>query len=197
MHRQPSNPNHIFGETKPGATRRRHNRCHGFTRGNKYAAGAHGNALPDFPDRAGHVRVLKIIGEHPGHIPSAEVCHQEIIVNTGAFTTRGVQLVGKGVDTVKVAIVPKDAASWLLNRSCNGKLRSLRVCRSSLGQGWLAHTYLTSATLSQCEWNSGHGQKQNQITCASNKMRIDGGINVLFDLSGPFGYCSEVVEHSS
>ena len=28
-------------------------------------------------------------------------------------------------------------------------------------------------------------------------MRIDGGINVLFDLGGPFGYCSEVVEHSS
>jgi hypothetical protein len=28
-------------------------------------------------------------------------------------------------------------------------------------------------------------------------MRFDGGINLLFDLGDPFGYCSEVVEHSS
>src|SRR4029077_7844341 len=120
---------------------------------------ARGNSLPDFPGSAGHVRVLKIIGEHRGHIPSARVCHQKIIINMGVFTSRGVLLVGETVDTVKVAIVPKDhPTSWPLNGGGNGKLRSLRVRRSPLGHGRLAHTYLTSATLSQCEWNSAHSQ---------------------------------------
>ncbi len=158
MHRQPGNLDLVFSETKRGATRRRHHWCHGHTTVNKYATVARGNSLPDFPGGAGHVRILKVIGKHRGHIPSARVCHQETIVNMVDFTNRGVLLVRQAVDTVKVAIVPKDPASWPLNGGGNGKLRSLRVCRSSLGQGWLAHTYLTSATLSQCEWNSGHGQ---------------------------------------
>ena len=32
----------------------------------------------------------------------------------------------------------------------------------------------------QCEWDRADSHKQNQIKCASNKMRFDGGINLFF-----------------
>jgi hypothetical protein len=34
--------------------------------------------------------------------------------------------------------------------------------------------------LRQCEWNGADGHKQKQVKCASDKMRFDGGINLLF-----------------
>src|SRR5205807_1270367 len=44
----------------------------------------------------------------------------------------------------------------------------------------ISYASLGRVALRQCEWNGAHGHKQKQIKCASNKMRFDGGINLLF-----------------
>ena len=59
----------------------------------------------------------------------------------------------------------------------SGQLRHIWVARR------ISHAPLGSpatAGLCQCKGDGAHGHKQKQIKCASNKMRFDGGINLLF-----------------
>jgi hypothetical protein len=44
--------------------------------------------------------------------------------------------------------------------------------------GWFGSA--ATARLRQCEWNCADDQKQKQVERASNKVRFDGGINLLF-----------------
>jgi hypothetical protein len=48
-----------------------------------------------------------------------------------------------------------------------------RIGHASLGNP-------ATAGLRQREWDHAHGDKQKQIQCASDKMRFDFGINLLF-----------------
>jgi hypothetical protein len=41
---------------------------------------------------------------------------------------------------------------------------------------------LDCVALRQCKWNGANGNKQKKIKRASDKMRLDGGINLLFHL---------------
>jgi hypothetical protein len=44
----------------------------------------------------------------------------------------------------------------------------------------ISHAPLDNVALRQREWNGAHGHKQKQLKGASDKMRFDSGINLLF-----------------
>src|SRR4029453_19425576 len=57
-----------------------------------------------------------------------------------------------------------------------GARRSLLV----RGGVWVGPASLRSVPLRQREWDHADGHKQKQIKCASEKMRFDGRVNLLF-----------------
>ena len=105
---QSDNLDHVFTKTKI-APKKSNYRRHCHAPGNQRAAVAFGHALPNFPGRAGNVGILQIVGKDRCHIPSGAAGHVEIVINTGelAFAQRGVALVSKPVDAIKVPVIPK------------------------------------------------------------------------------------------
>ena len=104
---QPGNLDPVFTKTKM-APKKSNYRRHCHAAGYQRAAVAFGDALPNFPGRAGNDGILQIVREDRCQSPSA-AGHVEIVINTGvlAAAQRGVLLVSEPVDAVKVPVIPK------------------------------------------------------------------------------------------
>ena len=60
---QSNNLDHVFGKTEPAPASRSNYRRHCHAAGNQRAAVAFGDALPNFPERAGNGGTRQIVGE--------------------------------------------------------------------------------------------------------------------------------------
>jgi hypothetical protein len=66
-------------------------------------------------------------------------------------------------------------------RCSGGRHRGTRSGSSQIrGRFWLGHAALRGVSLRQREWDRANSQKQKQVKGASNKMRLNGGVNLFF-----------------
>ena len=143
---QSGNLDHEFLKTEPAPASISNYRRHCHAAGNQRAAVAFGDALPNFPGRAGNGGTRQIVGEDGCQSPSA-AGHVEIVINTGefAFAQRGVVLVSETVDAIKVPVIPKWAG------------RTGRTCRRPCWRGCRCRCKRVSSCCRRCwrwRWRS-------------------------------------------
>jgi hypothetical protein len=73
-----------------------------------------------------------------------------------------------------------------------GKRGKLRFALGTQPQHLPGSGALLGVSLRQREWDRADGQQQKQIKCASDEMRFDGGVNLLFHFNGVLVICRDV-----
>src|SRR5206468_3684765 len=133
-------PIYEFLKTEPAPASISNYRRHCHAAGNQRAAVAFGDALPNFPGRAGNLGIRQIVGEDGCHSPPAAAGHVEIVINTGvlADAQEGVLLVSERVDAIKVPVIPKCAA------------RTGRACRCPCWRGCRCRCRRVSSCCRRC-----------------------------------------------
>ena len=142
-----------FGKTESApASRTNYRRCCAAAGDQRATGTTKVGAASNFPDRAGNVGVLQIIGEDFRYSPPG-AGHVEIVIHTGelAGAQGGVPLVSEAVHQIKVAVIPKWARRcrsrcWYRCRR-SGRCRCWCGCQRTDYSADYAHGIVVGLTL--------------------------------------------------